>query len=77
MVVVTKHFDKLTNYGIESVEDLCLATADDLAEAGVTKPFHRRKLLAAAAKWSKNSGQTESDTIILSTTTEHMAGDWL
>ena len=67
-----EYFDKLTNYGIESVEDLCLATADDLAEAGVTKPFHRRKLLAAAAKWSKNSGQTESDTIILSTITEHM-----
>ena len=67
-----RYFDKLTNYGIESVEDLCLATADDLAEAGVTKPFHRRKLLAAAAKWSKNSGQTESDTIILSTITEHM-----
>ena len=67
-----RYFDKLTNYGIESVEDLCLATADDLAEAGVTKPFHRRKLLAAAAKWSKNSGQTESDTIILSKITEHM-----
>ena len=67
-----EYFDKLTNYGIESVEDLCLATADDLAEAGVTKPFHRRKLLAAAAKWSKNSGQTESDTIILSKITEHM-----
>ena len=67
-----EYFDKLTNYGIESVEDLCLATPDDLAEAGVTKPFHRRKLLAAAAKWSKNSGQTESDTIILSTITEHM-----
>ena len=67
-----EYFDKLTNFGIESVEDLCLATADDLAEAGVTKPFHRRKLLAAAAKWSKNSGQTESDTIILSKITEHM-----
>ena len=67
-----RYFDKLTNYGTESVEDLCLATADDLVEAGVTKPFHRRKLLAAAAKWSKNSGQTESDTIILSKITEHM-----
>ena len=67
-----EYFDKLTNYGIESVEDLCLATADDLAGAGVTKPFHRRKLLAAAAKWSNKSGQTESDTIILSKITEHM-----
>ena len=67
-----EYFDKLTNYGIESVEDLCLATADDLTEAGVTKPFHRRKLLAAVAKWSKNSDQTESDTIILSKITEHM-----
>ena len=37
-----ERFDKLTNYGIESVEDLCLATADDLVEAGVTKPFHQR-----------------------------------
>ena len=37
----------LSRYGIDSVEDLRLVVDEDLREAGITKPFQRRKLLKA------------------------------
>ena len=71
------HFDVLWVYGVESVQDLVFVTDEDLRQAGVSKPFQRRKMLRAVENFNKGNEQdSDSDTSALVEVAKKMeAGD--
>ena len=58
---IDMHFvwNKLTAYGISSIQDLVFSSDTDLQLAGVDKSFHRRKLMIALKALSNDASKNE------------------